>query len=296
MIDTFANNTTTPKNTWQDEALTVLHSNPIVVDSAGRWPSIFGNDSDVFSLRFRDSSGAVVVGTIDNYSGVSEFSLTSADVQSALAANTGPVDLAGSSMIGSAFANFADNLDLTAAGSIDTTLGTITVGTVSGNPVFGNITTQSINATAADFTGIVQKSGTHPTFQAIPTTQNNVTGNSTNYTVTWDIETFDQGSNFDGVSTFTAPAAGKYLFNITLTMSGQTAAATTGELNLVTSNRTYFSSNLDDLGTQKTYELSIIADMDLFDTAVVKILGVGEAGNVWDVNTFKSFFSGTLLS
>jgi hypothetical protein len=46
--------------------------------------------------------------------------------------------------------------------------------------------------------------------------QNNVTGDNTNYTVQFTNEIFDQGNNFDGTSTFTAPIAGKYLFTCTL--------------------------------------------------------------------------------
>jgi hypothetical protein len=61
------------------------------------------------------------------------------------------------------------------------------------------------------------KNTVQPCFLASQTgDQNNVTGDNTNYTVTFTNEIFDQNNNFDGTSTFTAPVAGKYLFNCSL--------------------------------------------------------------------------------
>lgn len=61
------------------------------------------------------------------------------------------------------------------------------------------------------------KNAVQPCFLASNTNdQNNVTGDNTNYTVQFTNEIFDQNSNYDGMSTFTAPVAGRYLFNCTL--------------------------------------------------------------------------------
>jgi len=136
LIDTFVNNTTTLKTTWQDEALTVPHANPIVLNAAGRWPEIFAADSDVFTLRLRDSGGATIIGTIDDYSGVSEFALSSSDVLAALAGNAAAVIISGSSMSGSAFLAFSSAFDLSSGGSIDASAGSIILGSVSGATTF----------------------------------------------------------------------------------------------------------------------------------------------------------------
>jgi hypothetical protein len=37
----YASGTTTLLNTYQDKALTIANSNPVVLDSAGRYPNIF---------------------------------------------------------------------------------------------------------------------------------------------------------------------------------------------------------------------------------------------------------------
>ena len=143
LIDTFEAGTTTPKTTYTDEALSVPHANPIVVDADGRWPTIFAADSDTFQLRLRDSGGATIVGLTDDYTGVSEFALSSADVLSALASNSAAVIINGASMTGSAYTAFASALTLTAAGSIDASAGAITLGSVTGPTTFTSALTVS---------------------------------------------------------------------------------------------------------------------------------------------------------
>ena len=64
-----------------------------------------------------------------------------------------------------------------------------------------------------------------PAFLATVTSQiSNVTGDGTLYVLVWDAEVFDQGSNFDGTSTFTAPIAGRYLFEVCVGVGGITSS------------------------------------------------------------------------
>jgi hypothetical protein len=144
-IDFYENGTTTPKNTWSDSGLSVLNANPVVIGADGRVPDIFANASDVFSVRVTDANDNVVVATVDDVSFVSAFSLASADVLAALSSNAAAVVINGSQITGSAFAAFADNLDLTAAGSIDASAGTVTLGTVNGTPTFSGLVTFGSN-------------------------------------------------------------------------------------------------------------------------------------------------------
>lgn len=51
--------TTTPRNTWSDPALTVLNTNPVQLDSAGRANTNIWLDG-AYSVRLRDSAGAVI--------------------------------------------------------------------------------------------------------------------------------------------------------------------------------------------------------------------------------------------
>ena len=114
-------------------------------------------------------------------------------------------------------------------------------------------------------------------------TQSNVTGNSATYTCLWDTETFDIGSNFAS-NTFTAPITGKYLLTTNVTCSGVTSASDGFDLQILTSNRLYQTSE------------HLVGDMDVSDTATVRIIGTGESGNVWDIGGVTPKFSGVLLA
>jgi len=60
----------------------------------------------------------------------------------------------------------------------------------------------------------------------------NVTGDGTTYTIAFNTEYFDQGSNFAS-NTFTAPVTGKYLFLLDIKLSNFTASHTVGYAALV---------------------------------------------------------------
>lgn len=138
-----------------------------------------------------------------------------------------------------------------------------------------------------------------PCFQAQAGTQNNVTGNSTLYTMTFGTEIFDVDSNFDGTSTFTAPLSGKYQLNAYVNMSGITSAADEVLLQVVTSNRTYTTETIltNSIESSIGLHLSVVADMDASDTATVQVRVIGEASDVVDIRTGGlSTFSGYFVS
>ena len=107
--------------------------------------------------------------------------------------------------------------------------------------------------------------------------QNNI---SSGDTIIFGNEVFDINGDFAS-NTFTAPVTGKY---------------SELRIKLVTSNRTYdhfdigspFSSDRN-----LQYHLSVLADMDASDTAVVQVT-FGSGGAQMDVNAL-SFFSGHLV-
>jgi hypothetical protein len=134
-------------------------------------------------------------------------------------------------------------------------------------------------------------------FLAIPAAQANVTGDGTNYTVTWGgSEPFDTGSDFDGTSTFTAPSTGQYQFNVILEYdqySNTNHSSTTATL--VASNRTLRLYRTEDLAADgsNTLSASVLVDMDAADTVVIK-LNVAGASKVIDIGSNGSF-SGFLI-
>ena len=82
-----------------------------------------------------------------------------------------------------------------------------------------------------------------PAFLAQPSgVLSNVTGDGTVYTLVCATEIFDQHSDFDGTSTFTAPVTGKYLIGVTLSMTGMTSSHTNSVLTIVTTGGSYYAS------------------------------------------------------
>lgn len=138
-----------------------------------------------------------------------------------------------------------------------------------------------------------------PAFRATNEAVTNVTGDSTLYTVVFATEVFDQASDFDGTSTFTAPVTGRYLLTATVQVSGMTNA-TVDDLvgQIVTSNDTFEVSYapVDWGGSIFSHQIAIIADMDAADTAVVKVQHTGDTGGkVHDIAAGEAHFSGALL-
>lgn len=125
-----------------------------------------------------------------------------------------------------------------------------------------------------------------------------VTGDGTSYTLIFDTELFDQGGNFDGTSTFTAPQTGKYLF--TTTILAQQAVATMSVLGqIVTTGATYsiYNSDVAVVGNNDV-PMSVIAAMTAGDTCVVKVV-FSNGTKIVDIygagGDIRTSFSGCLL-
>ncbi|MBA7576563.1 hypothetical protein ES708_18404 [subsurface metagenome] len=140
-----------------------------------------------------------------------------------------------------------------------------------------------------------------PAFNAeLDTTQQNKTGDDTIYDITgafWT-EIFDQGNGFtDGI--FTAPVTGKYLFTSNIMLANLKASHIEAILHLVTSNRIYHIYDLNPAPIQ-AYEYllipgSIIVDMDINDTAFLRITVYGDT-KVIDIFAYNfTYFTGALI-
>jgi len=126
----------------------------------------------------------------------------------------------------------------------------------------------------------------------------NVTGAGTFYTVVFNVEKFDLNSDYNtSTGIFTAPVTGKYHFTAHVLGLHLTAAATSFDVYLVTSNETWVRL---DVPVDPTYqqELSILCDMDASDTAFVQFRVNGEASDVvdMDTNNDNTNFSGSLIN
>lgn len=131
----------------------------------------------------------------------------------------------------------------------------------------------------------------------------NVTGDGTNYTIAWTTEVYDQGGDFAS-NTFTAPVAGRYQLNCSVTVDGVTSSHTgAGYMTITTSNRTYVFGYRDNTYSafgdsgKATWNGSVIADMDAGDTAVATVSVAGSTAVVDMVSTLTyNSFSGSLIN
>ena len=171
--------------------------------------------------------------------------------------------------------------------------------TASGATVTGGISTTGDATIGGNVTAPAQ-----PAFFVYPSARiTDVTGDGTSYTAVYNTEVFDQGSNFAS-NTFTAPVAGKYQFNVNVSLLGIVSGHTTCIITLVTSNRsirTHFKANVfsqTGAGDQNNFNGSVLTDMDASDTAYVTI-NVGGGSKVVDFDgdaNIASAFSGFLVA
>jgi len=110
-------------------------------------------------------------------------------------------------------------------------------------------------------------------------------------------EIFDQGNNFDGDGTFTAPITGKYLITGAIRLLGITAGH--GELitHLFTSNRNYNVFNVKaanvEIDGSIAFTFAVLADLDANDTAFLRIIVYNDT-KVVDI-TDTTTFAGALI-
>jgi len=125
----------------------------------------------------------------------------------------------------------------------------------------------------------------------------NVTGDGTVANAEFNTETYDVGSNFNTATyTFTAPVAGKYLFTVHVRVSGLSTGFTDGNVELLTSNRSYYDQEISTVVGTKNLGLSVIADMGANDTAKVRITMSGGSKTAELSGTALNDFSGSLLN
>jgi len=128
-----------------------------------------------------------------------------------------------------------------------------------------------------------------PAVAAAISNNSNVTGDSTEYTLNWANEIFDQGGDLSG-TTFTAPIGGRYRIRFGVLFGGVTSSHTDGFLKIITSNRTYRSWMLNygiarvggTSGQVNVGSVNVLADLDASDTVTCTVT-VSNSTKVVDV-------------
>jgi hypothetical protein len=130
------------------------------------------------------------------------------------------------------------------------------------------------------------------------TLRSNVTGDGTLYTVPFDAENFDTGSNFDTTTgIFTAPTDGFYQLNATVRLEGGTNQ-TYAFIQIVTTNNT-LQQEIDVTSGVFTSTVAGLVYMAIGNTAVVKVqCGGGTGGKIMNIVASPSLhqFSGFLVA
>jgi len=146
-----------------------------------------------------------------------------------------------------------------------------------------------------DANGIITKP-LQPAFLARPASQQANISVGSDVTIVFGTEIFDQNADFAS-NTFTAPVTGKYQLQTTLRVQILDSASAYYYIQIVTSNRSYIFIIDPDFGQDAVYlpfQLSVLADMDASDTALVQIYQANGATQT-DIETASSF-SGYLVA
>jgi len=140
-----------------------------------------------------------------------------------------------------------------------------------------------------------------PAFLATPGgAQDDVTGDATVHTVIFSNVEFDQNSDFDGTSTFTAPVTGIYQINVAVKIGDLAVGNTTSEMFIATTTSSLIdvvhAGNLRNAVDEYTHKNSVILPLTAANTVFINIKVQG-GGKVVDViNDDSTFFSVALIA
>ena len=196
----------------------------------------------------------------------------------------------------SVVANYTNNANSDFAIRIGNTL--TSIGTGANAPLV--ITTNDTEHMRIDTNGHVTKP-LQPAFSATPLTgasaQSNLSTGS-DVTIVLGNEIYDVNGDFTS-NTFTAPVTGKYHLSANIALNHLDMDASSCRIEIKTSNRSY-TNNIDPDAFNEdadiiTLSLTVVADMDASDTAIVIYYQDGGSAQT-DVMKAETSFSGCLLA
>jgi len=143
-------------------------------------------------------------------------------------------------------------------------------------------------------------------FAYLSSTQSNVTGDNTAYTIICDTVVINVGSGYNNsTGIYTAPRTGYYFFHYRIAIATDASGGDEVESKLVTSNNTYYGTSypgrnrLANFGGPAyiiSHEYCVLANMDVSDTAYVVITSGNNSklDDVWGAATVYTSFDGYL--
>ena len=155
------------------------------------------------------------------------------------------------------------------------------------------------------FTGVHTHSSGQPAFFGTLNSEiSNIIGNATTVDISSGYahtEHYDTANGFNAsTGLWTAPTTGKYLLWMKIRFNEATGiTANSGVLYITTSNRNYqrlFNPvNMSNVGVNADYQMMVIADMDVNDTARYQVFANGAGSNKIDISPDHTMFGGWLL-
>jgi len=171
------------------------------------------------------------------------------------------------------------------------------VGTAVAGGILRLTSGADVEALNIDGNGVVTKPK-QPAFLAQPASQQANLALNTTHTIVFGTERFDQNADFAS-NTFTAPVTGKYQLNVNLYLTNLDLDVSYYQFELQTSNRIYYfiqgTTGFDADQNFQMLGMSILADMDASDTAIVRLPNLNAGAAQLDVGTGSSF-SGYLVA
>lgn len=290
---------------WDGPSANVLQNSGVTIDDSANLSST-GNIVTTASFN-----GALAVGNVSNPAFWVDSSVGSQNNGWKVVGNTG-TSASALRVIGSS-ADIPGTIDSSGSGSLtfnNTATGNIVLArnttcssdlTVTGNATFNGNTT--LGNAAGDTVVMNAESITRPnspTFLAYNSaTDADVTGDGTAYTIICDTEVFDVGGDYNNATgVYTSAVTAKHLFAGLIAISGLSVGVNTLTLQLVTSNRTYDVLALTAPSAIYCFSWCAIADMDVTDTAFLRLTVSGGSKTVdvaGNASTVQTSFSSTIL-
>lgn len=137
----------------------------------------------------------------------------------------------------------------------------------------------------------------------LSTTQSNVTGDGTAYTIIFDSEVYDRAGVYDNTSgIFTVPRTGFYYIQAQALVTGINSGSTTGELVLISTPKTILLSRSNPYGNRSgagSYLMngSVLMYLSATDTVYVQITLTGgtKVSDLSGASSLYTFFSAVRL-